>query len=90
MFAYLAQRVGVAVLALAVLFATAPIVAAPAAPCACPSMHAMHMADAHSRTMPMKEHGTPCKQACVCGMSCEAAANMPQTFTAVHDLAAQS
>lgn len=83
----LSRKIGAALLALAVLMATTPVVAASAStnssPCDCPSAQLMRM-DQHNsvpREAPAKEHGSPCNDAqnCICGVSCGAAINLPQS-----------
>jgi hypothetical protein len=85
----LLHKVGVAVLALTLLVATAPLVAAAPAlgpPCDCPSVH-MPMATQgmRSHSTPSTDHKTPCNNArnCICAVSCGAVAYIPQVVAAV-------
>ena len=77
----IAQKLVAAMLAFAVVIATAPVVGAVASPnpCDCPSMH---MPD-HSMAqhiVPEKQKNAPCneKQSCMCGVSCGATVSLPQ------------
>lgn len=89
----LLRKIGAALLALTVLVATAPVVAASAPtptgspPCNCPSAQLMKMnaQDSAPQIAPAKEHGSPCNDAqnCICGVSCGAATNLPQSPSAV-------
>jgi hypothetical protein len=86
----LSRKIGAALLALAVLFVTAPVVIASAStgssPCDCPSAQSMQMKthDMAPRNDPAKRHGSPCNDAqnCICGVSCGAAVNLAQTPSA--------
>jgi hypothetical protein len=77
----LAQKFVAAMLALAVLIATAPAAGAFASPnpCDCPSMQMLDHSMAQ-HIVPTKQKNTPCneKQNCICGVSCGAAAGLPQ------------
>jgi hypothetical protein len=85
----IARKIGVVLLALAVLFATAPIAAGPASaspsPCDCPSMQSMQMGAHDMGSRPSKQHGSPCHDAqnCVCGISCGATVSTLQASMSV-------
>jgi hypothetical protein len=76
----IAHRVMTAILALAVLVATAPVLeaAASANPCDCPSMQ-MHQDMGHYAA-PAKQKNAPCNpsQNCVCAVSCGMALSVTQ------------
>jgi hypothetical protein len=82
----IAHRVMTAILALAVLVATAPVLeaAASANPCDCPSMQ-MHDQTMDHHAAPAKQKNAPCNpsQNCVCAVSCGMALSLTQQpFTA--------
>src|SRR5438477_10934251 len=87
----IAQKMMTAILALAVLAATAPVVAARATsiPCACPFMQMTGM-DHHAA--PAKQKSAPCNetQKCICDATCGMAANLLRqsfplpSFAALH------
>lgn len=84
----LVRKMGVAMLAVAVLIAAASSIGSPASasppPCDCPSMHLMHMSDMGSHKVPMKQPGAPCKsQSCLCGFACSGAVAIPHPTYAV-------
>ena len=86
----LSRKVGAAWLALAVLIATAPVVAASASkgssPCDCPSAQAMQMdmPQAVPQKTPAKGQGSPCSdtQNCICAVACGAAIALPHAASA--------
>src|SRR5205085_10082033 len=73
----IAEKMMTAILALAVLVATAPVVAVRAAPspCDCPSIP---MADMNHHSAPAKQKNIPCNEAqkCICDVTCGMAANL--------------
>jgi len=77
----IAQKVMTAILALAVLVATAPVIEASAAakPCDCPSMQ-MHDQNMDHHAVPAKHKNAPCdpSQNCICAVSCGMALTLTQ------------
>jgi hypothetical protein len=82
-----------ALLALSLIFASAPILQASAAPvpCDCPSMQ-MHGQDMDHQTAPAKQQSVPCNEMpnCLCGAVCGTAAALPQnSYAAVATAASE-
>ena len=81
----ISEKLVKALLALALVFATAPVIPASAAPssCDCPSMQ-MHGQSMHGQNAPGKQKTVPCNEManCLCGALCGTAVALPENASA--------